>query len=377
MRKWLGGGTGIALGAVGVASCLDPTQITVEVRTDFPCEPSMETRISVGGELDASPGRTGCERADRVGTLVVTPSGAGDRVDLRVVAMTSFGPIEARRRLSYLPHAKLSLPITLTRVCAGQRCAEGTTCVSQAGTAVCVPSDVDPRTCAPPRVCDDGTLDAGMPLPPTPIDGGKDAGADGGTDAGPFVAKCPIAPVAKGASLLERWSFDAKSLAGDAKGPWGVGSAPSCGVFPPGAGTSCGLFLDRSACTADESFAADFPVTASFEVALRFFQATPGVVARHVSPQLTGWEISCGQASSLSISLDGTTLTYQLTGTWTPGAWHELHLVCTATPQSCSLWMDGVTVNTAMRAPGMNPSGGSIEIGAGTRLDEVDYFTVP
>jgi hypothetical protein len=237
---------GTALPALAVAAthgCQEPTQVTLDIRTNVVCGDSKgveivvattphvaETRAALlgSGPRFATATTRECNEArspSQVGTLVVTPS--DDDNQAAVVVLGSFGktPVEAclgssfptqcivaRRRFAFVDHLRIALPILLDPVCAGIPCDETSTCVG----AKCVSSDVrcESGTCTEPGVAPDGGLvvvdaqgpinvtpvdDSGNPLgdgaPPPPNDGGgRDADAEAGSsfnDGGVLTGSCP------------------------------------------------------------------------------------------------------------------------------------------------------------------------------------------
>ncbi len=85
------GGSALALGA-SVASCREPTQVTVTITTDVPCSQLRGMTITVGhlGEIetkDPALNSTFCDENGNLGTLVVEPSGEDDeQVAIRAIA---------------------------------------------------------------------------------------------------------------------------------------------------------------------------------------------------------------------------------------------------------------------------------------------------
>jgi len=173
-------GSLLFVAAVCFSSCLDPTQITVDVRTSYTCG-NTDTGIFAGGEsaLTATDAFTAtkstCDAPDRVGSLVVVPTHtADDVVYLRVVAgvdstsaaacasaMRPAGAscIEARRILRFVQHQRLILPITLDRSCINLPCPERQTC----DKGQCVNAYVDPSCISDPATCpDSGATDAAI-----------------------------------------------------------------------------------------------------------------------------------------------------------------------------------------------------------------------
>ncbi len=192
------------LGAI-VFSCREPTSILIEARTNVVFRPGYTTTFTVG-----APG--GVESADPttvsdapwaadgfIGSLTTIPS-SGDSalVSLKVVlgvrrdsreckAPAYDGCIVTRRRLRYVEHERLRLPVTLYASCEGVPCDEDSTC-NQLGQ--CVSSLVDPKTCDTPSGCQvpgDRTTSPPGPVAPQPDSGGDaDATVDAGDGASAF-----------------------------------------------------------------------------------------------------------------------------------------------------------------------------------------------
>jgi hypothetical protein len=211
----------LLVAGAAVVSCLDATQITLEVRTDLPCALTRGLSITAG-----SPGTTEraapstetsqCLPTGEIGTLVVTPeNGKSSEVSFRVVMGVDRplsactiddgykGCIVQRRQLAYVPRKPLTVPVYMLLVCVGVPCDEDSTC---AANGKCVPARIDDPSrcvgagCFPPG---DPAADAAPPTPPvdgapadvdtpdgtTPQDGGTDGGREGGPRDGGFF--CP------------------------------------------------------------------------------------------------------------------------------------------------------------------------------------------
>lgn len=183
---------------IGVlASCKDPTQVRVLVRSNVSYAAGMN--LGVWASHSAAEGTPVAESAEpwladgELGDLYVTPQpGRRDGpLTLRVVlglrgkpaaecanAADLRGCIVAQRKLSFVPHTRLKVPVVLYAACEGVKCGADETC-SYLGT--CVPAQVDPRACA----TDDGCTLPGEPpfVPGTQT--GQDAGGDALADAAP------------------------------------------------------------------------------------------------------------------------------------------------------------------------------------------------
>ncbi len=163
-----------------LVSCLDPTQVAVEITTDFDCigPTKIETSSTVAfdGGFEAT-----CHGVRRVGSIVFVP-GAGNHFALQVTTRAPDGrAIVARRSLGYLSHTPLRLPILMSTSCAGVECAPTLTCVRSS----CVPYEIDPHACTGDG-CDERTLmDSGL------VDSGSVDAADAG-DAGDAAPTCKV-----------------------------------------------------------------------------------------------------------------------------------------------------------------------------------------
>lgn len=176
---------------VGAGACLAPTQITLRLTSDVDCDTVRRFGTAIyGGGRDPITTAASCldaaAKSHTLGSLVITPSGARDeQVTLTAVlgvtrtsescAGSGYkGCIVSRRRLRFVPHVPLELPVALDRACQDIPCAEDETCA----VGRCIPADIDD-----PRFC---SGDACGPSPTT------DAGSDGPTTlGGGFVATPP------------------------------------------------------------------------------------------------------------------------------------------------------------------------------------------
>ena len=219
--KLVGLGATIPTIAVVAHGCKEPTQVTVDVKTNVICAElrgvdvvaAADTRraeeraaLVPTGSTTGSPTRfaagstTACKEGPaprEVGTLVVTPSGAS----AAVVVIAAFGEtkvadcvapqlpprcIIARRRFSFVENKRITMPILLDPDCAGIPCNESSTCVGKK----CVDSAVECAgdECTQPGVSADGGIvevDAFSPL----VDGSglppEDSGTDGDASSPP------------------------------------------------------------------------------------------------------------------------------------------------------------------------------------------------
>jgi hypothetical protein len=164
---------GVATVAVVVVNvdCAEPTQIVVDIRTEAAlCDAKRPVHIVSTGVAVASPERLeetfldqfegeGCDAQpyDRIGTLVITPSGEKDEeVSIRVVSgvdvsadrcPTDFkGCIVARRHLRFAPRTSKRIVVIMSPACIGKSC----------GSLEC---DLNGACVPPDRIRDDGRVD--------------------------------------------------------------------------------------------------------------------------------------------------------------------------------------------------------------------------
>ena len=190
---------GVALTGI-IASCQDPTQLTLIVSTNAKCHDELRsTAIYVSGTLGSvnekvqtsSPvAQTDNCNAGDIGTLVVTPGNSQGAV---VVIGGFYGKsptecveghydncIVARRSFTFIKHAALNIPIPLERSCLNVPCSANTTCHNGAcydAAVECLNGACD----VPGTTPDAGSVDAG---PMAIVEGGGPPDKDGGTTTG-------------------------------------------------------------------------------------------------------------------------------------------------------------------------------------------------
>ena len=191
--------TTVAVFVVALSMCQSATQITLVVVTDVDCADRPASLITVGDlrVIETKPGVASSERCDpsssphRVGTLIVTPSGAEDQeVALKVVeaigqsAETCVAPayegcIVARRALRFIPHANVVVTVSALLACKNVPCGATQTCVR--GNCKSATCDGANGGCNDPAF-----LDA--------PDGGGGGGGDGGDAAASIACKGTAGP---------------------------------------------------------------------------------------------------------------------------------------------------------------------------------------
>jgi hypothetical protein len=189
-----------------------------------------------------------CDASGKIGTLVVTPGGAGaavvvvlglDRDPYHCAPPGYAGCIVARREVGFAEHASLSVPIALKLDCANVPCDAFTTC----NLGGCVSSHVDCTegdSCMPPGVLPDGAVDEASFRDVSPIDGTLPADADP-RDAAADAAE----DVSSDAS-----SGDALCLQGKLQCPFGT----ACGYFSPNSNSGCCNTGAGTTCLSNRNF---------------------------------------------------------------------------------------------------------------------------
>ncbi len=182
----IGGGL-VAL--LSVLSCREPTSILIEARTNVSYQAGYTTAFTVGapGAVEDIEPTTVSDAAwssdGFVGSLTTVPSSSdtaivalkvvlGVRKDSRACAAPAYeGCIVARRRIRYVEHQRLRLPVTLYASCEGVPCEADSTC-NYLGQ--CVSALVDPSTCDSSAGCQipEDRPDR-PPLPVNPTDAGS------------------------------------------------------------------------------------------------------------------------------------------------------------------------------------------------------------
>jgi alpha-tubulin suppressor-like RCC1 family protein len=274
----------LMLAAALFASCKDATQVSVVLRTNVP--------YASGAGVALWSSRSGVttaplvESADpwlgdgEVGDVVVTPGDASKDSALTIrVAMGLRGKraaectdegdvtgcIIARRKLAFVPHARLKVPVVLYLACEGVKCTADTTC-SYLGQ--CVPAQVDPAACATADGCslpgeppfvpgvtvdagdaanevgaggDDAAKEAGADGGDAANEAGPDAGVDGSADTGTDAGAGPTGPelASGGSQSCARFGDGSVKCWGvNSSGQLGLGDTQSRGDGPGEMGAS-------------------------------------------------------------------------------------------------------------------------------------------
>jgi hypothetical protein len=195
-RRLMLGAIVAALVAVLLASCRDPTKITLVMSTDVSCADAHGAAIRAGsiGAVERSAPRTTTFQCDNgtIGTLVVSPESKNDASVAFTVTLAVRGDLSSctpeqnyrgciitRRELAYIPHTSLDLPMRLFANCIDVPCTEHTTCNA---LGRCVDARIeDPGACENGD-CEPAGNDGGGDAPLTP-DAPADAPVDSPADA--------------------------------------------------------------------------------------------------------------------------------------------------------------------------------------------------
>jgi hypothetical protein len=202
----------LTLGVLGLsASCGDPTQATLTVRTNVPYRAGISVGIWTSTSGRFAPGAPAQSTTQdpwledgALGDLVVSPSQRKDEpLTVRVIMgigrdpttctdADATGCIVAKRRLAFVPNKRLRVPVVLHLACQGVVCDDDSTCNY---LGACAPAAVNADACERPEGCvlegdetvtgitlDAGPADASAPETAAPIDAATDSAPP---DAGP------------------------------------------------------------------------------------------------------------------------------------------------------------------------------------------------
>ncbi len=175
----------LLLTCLALCGCLEPTQVTFKITTDIPCEQVSAVAITAGleGETEkADPitvvkSCTSDGMVGAIGTYAVTPA-ASRSVRASFKAVVGVGAIDvesectasngyrgcvvARRRINFVAHRALVVPVELFLVCKDVQCDQNSSC-NRVGR--CVNSLVDTEQCSSDNVCNDTVTTPGEGLP--------------------------------------------------------------------------------------------------------------------------------------------------------------------------------------------------------------------
>jgi hypothetical protein len=237
-----------ALRAVGVvatvatlfSACQEPTQITLEIRTNIACEFNLSTAIVIGNSdaeaESAAPGTVTemCHPDGRIGAIVLLPRSSKDEpISIRVVMGVGSGfdaekclldpnqktgeksgCIVARRSLRFIPSTPLYLPVMMRDGCIGVPCLPGQTC--SLGNTCESSVVVNPGECDEPGKC------------PQDVPGGGGAGGATGSSSSSSSSNSSSSGQS-GASASSSSSSASSSNSGGAGGTGGFGGTGGTG----------------------------------------------------------------------------------------------------------------------------------------------------
>jgi hypothetical protein len=313
---------------VAVASCLGPTEVTLVLTTDVPCDTlqMQRTSITVGtaSDIEAKDPVTitdlcdpGAGTSHSIGTFVVIPGGgSSDEFAVRVVSGVDVpvgdckgqgyhGCIVERRELAFVPHTPLTLPIPMDIDCLNVRCGTHETCFKGG----CVSAHIaNSSACASPGGCGpdvlpDGGARAADGSPETSQASAPDGAADatvpsdagGGTEgASPSDASSP-----DGASVLGKCVAAASSSGVACAGGACTGGQVCCIASPLGGGPTTETCGPPAACDPDAGGSVGY---SSF--ACRNVGDCPASTVCCIRAANSGYYTSCVPASSCVLGLN-------------------------------------------------------------------------
>lgn len=324
----------LAASIAGSASCLDPTEVVIEITTDMPCGPGdtgprlLKTRISTGPN-----GSNLAERASTmkchapangsttVGTFVLVPGTSNEVfVEVQGDVLGEALPLSTTRIIRYIPHTKLGLEIDLSSACLRKMCPVGETC----SRGMCMGQMVEG---CKGGSCLDAGEDATMPLKDASDDAilpMKDSAPDApilGNDGGPFDASldsgvtCPVPPFTPalywpfneqpGGQTQEKIYKQTSTLYGGAKIAQGMGPCGNVLSLPAvnASSTLLGCPGGQLSC---------WPGSSSLYLMLAVAGQGPGAIARHGTGKAGSWLLEVLQNQLVQFTLITSTNTGQV-----------------------------------------------------------------
>ena len=401
MRVWATLGAAALSGLVLLASCREPTEVTLELTTDLPCAALGDTSIYVGtaqelagplSGLTAAAVTHGCidAQAGRIGSIVVLPSrGDDERFSLRVVTGRSgatctadlrSGCIEVRRSLGFVPHTPLRLPLELSKTCENVVCDNASdTCLA----GKCVPSAVDcSNGCSSPPT-DAGLVDA---TPLLDVISSDVLSNDALVDApNPFESGLPdastnCAPPAPDAGVPTfTWHFDegAGTLTSEANKLLPDAVLPSGATFVPGAGSGCKTAISPGGTTISLGTSA-LLASASFSVDLWFktTKATvPLLTLQEYNSQAPAWTLTLMNGAVTATLCATGCVSVQIAAGVNDGAWHRAGLT-RKSGGTVALFVDG-TVASLSNPPFKAAANGQLLVLFSGAVDELRFSILP
>jgi hypothetical protein len=354
---------------IAFASCLSPTEITVEITTDLPCAQIDRTQIFVGppDRLGPASGETRACSNNAIGTIVLTPSARGGDVQVRAVTTVKGGRcddtvqkgcIRADRRARFISHMPLHLPIEMTAACIDILCPLGQTCIKGACAPIPV-LDMDAGT-----IDSDSGIDSG-------IDSGSDSGMDAGADAASYCAPPQLVMNMPAPSLA--WHFDEGMGTTTNEEAMRVSTAMIGGTWTAGpSGCHSALAFNNSPTTLGNHPA--LASNAGITIAFYLHGGNSGLLVQKGNTQ-GGFSIF-GGCIELHDSMAGSDTQCPIVVP-TDGQWHHVAISVTATPVNLKWWLDGKVAATSSSTVLYQPAASlPLLVGAGQSgdIDELLFW---
>ena len=200
MRKWAAAATLAVLALALAPACQEATSVRLVLQTNVLPSDQISIAVFAGAteDVESAPpsvvvrgtawetkqrigSLTFVPRSDDAGTLTIRVALARGREASECSIASAAGCVIARRRIAFLPHQSLVLPITLFEQCEDVPCSAKTTCnVSRE----CVLAALSPAACASASGCllpGDPAIDA--PVAAASGQASRDAATDGSTSS--------------------------------------------------------------------------------------------------------------------------------------------------------------------------------------------------
>lgn len=300
----------LLVGTVVSASCLEPTEVNVTIKTDLRCSVEemgkyqldrTDVQVVVDGQTRSVGTKEGCSKG-RVGNVVFVP-GNHPEVHLRVVGAVQGepDPIVAERILRFLPHQSLALDVELSTACVGVKCDTGFTCKD--GTCVPIPQNVPSPDGGDLVDGPNPTLDSGM-LVDGAFDGSAILDASKDTNATLDSGKCGVPPFN---TIDVHWGFNEGQMSPvtrDDSMTYVATLTSGVSLLPNTSQPLCGSMLSYTATATQDLLTTQWKPSGSFSIAFGFqYVSGTGVVISRNTGAIGGWEFRMAANNTLAFTV--------------------------------------------------------------------------